>query len=61
VTDKTALVDLRLEVGTSRSLHELSNCEQLALLGAIRQTLQANPRWGILRVVFTDRGNLFAI
>jgi hypothetical protein len=61
VTESTALVDFRLQVGTSRTLHELSTCEQLALLGAIRHTLQANPRWGIHRVVFTDRGNLFAI
>jgi hypothetical protein len=61
ITESTALVDLRMSVGTSRSLRDLSTCERLALLGGIRLTLQGNPRWGIRRVVFTDRGNLFAI
>jgi len=59
VTESTAIVDLRVQSG--RSLHDLSSCESLALLGAIRLTLRSNPRWGIHCVVFTDRGNLFAI
>jgi hypothetical protein len=61
VTESTALVELRMQVGTGRSLRDLSTCERLALLGGIRLTLQGNPHWGIHRVVFTDRGNLFAI
>jgi hypothetical protein len=61
VEARSALVDLRLAPGTQRSLHRLSHCEQLALLGAIRLTLRSNPRWGIAQVIFTDRGDLLAI
>jgi hypothetical protein len=61
VTESTALVDLRMRPGSRRTLRELSLCESLALLGGIRLTLQANPRWGIQRVIFTERGSLFAI
>lgn len=61
VTQNTALVDLRVRQGTERSLRDLSGCEQLALLTAIRQTLRANTQWGIRQVVFTDRGSLLAI
>ncbi len=61
VTESTALVDLRVRQGVERSLRDLSGCEQLALLTAIRQTLRANTRWGIHQVVFTDRGSLLAI
>jgi len=61
VEARSALVDLRLLPGSKRSLHRLSRCEELALLGAIRLTLRANPEWGIAQVIFTDRGDLLAI
>jgi hypothetical protein len=61
VEARSALVDMRLMPGTTRSLHRLSSCEALALLGAIRLTLRANQAWGISQVVFTDRGDLLAI
>jgi hypothetical protein len=61
VEARSALVDLRLAPGSQRSLHRLSHCEELALLGAIRLTLRANPEWGIAQVIFTDRGDLLAI
>jgi hypothetical protein len=61
VEARSALVDLRLLPGSKRSLHRLSRCEELALLGAIRLTLRANPGWGIAQVIFTDRGDLLAI
>jgi hypothetical protein len=56
-----ARVDLKLSTGSTRSLRTLSRCEEIALLRAIVRTLKANPRWGIQRVVFTERGDLLAI
>ena len=54
-------VDLKLLPGTNRTLHALSKCEQMALLSAISKTLTCNPRWGIERVAFTERGSLLAL
>jgi hypothetical protein len=61
VEEASATVDLRLRPEAKGSLATLAPCEQRALLGAIRQTLRANPQWGISRVVFLEKGNLLAI
>ena len=62
VEHASARVDLTMLAGSKRhSLSSLSDCETHALLDAISMTLRANPRWGIHHVLFTERGNLFAI
>jgi hypothetical protein len=52
----TATVDFRLLPGSQRQLTSLSSCEQLSLLGSIRQTLLANGQWQIQAVRFTQQG-----
>jgi hypothetical protein len=61
VEQSTARVDLRMSRRAGRSVRDLAQAEQLALLGSIRSTLKANARWGIKQVVFTEHGNLLAV
>lgn len=56
VQDGVATVDLRVAPETKRRLNSLSSCEQLALLGGIRETLVKNPQWKIQDVEFTQQG-----
>ena len=51
-----ATVDLRLSPNSPRKLVSLSDCEQLALFGSLRETLLGNPEWNIETVQFTERG-----
>ncbi|MCG8363685.1 MAG: hypothetical protein MJA27_10195 [Pseudanabaenales cyanobacterium] len=51
-----ATVDLRLSPNSPRKIISLSNCEQLALFGSLRETLLGNPEWNIEDVQFTERG-----
>lgn len=60
IEQSTARVELKGS-GPRWSVHMLPACEQVALLGAIRMTLQINERWGIRHVLFTEGGNLLAI
>lgn len=53
-----ATLDLRPNPSSTsqRSLQSLSSCEQLALLGSLRETLLRHPEWGIQSVRFTEEG-----
>lgn len=51
-----AIIDLRIPPNSKRRLTSLSNCEQLALFGGLRQTLMANRGWKIKNVRFTEEG-----
>ncbi|AFY37544.1 hypothetical protein Lepto7376_1187 [[Leptolyngbya] sp. PCC 7376] len=53
---KAATLDFRLPVDTARSIYSLSNCEQFALLGELRETLIANAEWDIDSVNFQVQG-----
>ncbi|OKH13832.1 hypothetical protein [[Limnothrix rosea] IAM M-220] len=53
---KTATIDFRLPIDSPRSMYSLSHCEQLALLGELRQTLVANADWNIDIVTFQVQG-----
>jgi hypothetical protein len=61
VESGSAIVDLRLRDGVKGSLDRLSVCDQQMLLHSIRHTLRGNARWGIERVVFFEKGSLFAM
>ena len=51
-----AIIDLRIPPNSKRQLASLSNCEQLALFGGLRQTLMGNRGWQIKQVRFTEEG-----
>ncbi|MEY2978184.1 MAG: hypothetical protein RLZZ435_2323 [Cyanobacteriota bacterium] len=57
-TTGQATLDLRPNPSSSsqRSLQSLSSCEQLALLGSLRETLLSHPEWSIQSVRFTEKG-----
>jgi hypothetical protein len=56
VNQGEAQLDLKPAATATRSLESLSSCEQLALLGSLRETLVHHSSWGIRRVEFTARG-----
>ncbi len=51
-----ATVDFRLAADSQRQFTSLSTCENLALMGGVRETLTQNPEWQIESVRFTERG-----
>lgn len=53
---ETVTIDLRLDADSQRQLGSLSDCEQKALFGSLRQTLLQQPQWNIQQVQFTNRG-----
>jgi hypothetical protein len=52
----TVTIDFRIAPDSPRQLVSLSACEQMMLLGSLRQTLLENPALGIDTVRFSDRG-----
>jgi len=53
---KTATIDLRVSRTSPRLLQSLTFCEQMLLLGSIKETLLNHPEWDIEQVEFTNRG-----
>jgi hypothetical protein len=53
---KTVTIDLRVSRTSPRLLQSLSFCEQMMLLGSIKETLLNHPEWDIEQVEFTNRG-----
>lgn len=52
----TVTIDFRIAPDSQRQLVSLSACEQMMLLGSLRETLLENPALGVETVRFSDRG-----
>lgn len=55
-TTGVATIDIRLPLDAPRTIHSLSNCEQFALFGELRETLTQNSAWNIKTVQFQLQG-----
>ena len=56
VNNGVATVDLRVAPESKRQIASLSNCEQFAIFGSLRETLTKNTAWKIRDVRFTQGG-----